>query len=71
MDHPHTAPEEDLGHYLSAMVAHAASDLFLSSGTPAAVKVQGVVRRLQEAPLSAEHQATGLFGDARVADPRV
>ena len=54
MDHPHTAPEEDLGHYLSAMVAHAASDLFLSSGTPAAVKVQGVVRRLQEAPLSAE-----------------
>ena len=54
MDHPHTAPEEDLGHYLSAMVDHAASDLFLSSGTPAAVKVQGVVRRLQEAPLSAE-----------------
>ena len=54
MDHPHTAPEEDLGHYLSAMVAHAASDLFLSSDTPAAVTVQGVVRRLQEAPLSAE-----------------
>ena len=54
MDHPHTVPEEDLGHYLSAMVAHAASDLFLSSGMPAAVKVQGVVRRLQEAPLSAE-----------------
>ncbi len=54
MDHPLPAPEDDLGHYLSAMVAHAASDLFLSSGASAAVKVQGVVRRLQEAPLSAE-----------------
>lgn len=54
MDHPLPAPEDDLGHYLSAMVAHAASDLFLSSGTVAAIKVQGMVRRLQEAPLSAE-----------------
>ncbi|MGS5089845.1 PilT/PilU family type 4a pilus ATPase [Hydrogenophaga sp. A37] len=54
MDHTLPAPEDDLGHYLSAMVAHAASDLFLSSGTAAAIKVQGVVRRLQEAPLTAE-----------------
>lgn len=54
MDHPLPAPEDDLGHYLSAMVAHAASDLFLSSGTAAAIKVQGVARRLQEAALTAE-----------------
>ena len=46
--------EDDLGHYLSAMVAHGGSDLFLSAGTPAGLKVQGVLRRLQEEPLSAE-----------------
>lgn len=46
--------DDDLGHYLSAMVAHGGSDLFLSAGTPAGLKVQGTLRRLQEEPLSAE-----------------
>ena len=48
-------PNDDLGHYLQLMVAHGASDLFLSSGSPAALKTQGVVRRLPEAPLDATH----------------
>mgnify|MGYP006152020657 CR=1 FL=1 len=43
----------NLGHYLSAMVEHGGSDLFLSAGTPAGLKVQGTLRRLQEEPLSA------------------
>jgi len=47
----HPQAREDLGHYLQLMVAHGASDLFLSSGSPPALKVQGVVRRLPEAPL--------------------
>ncbi len=42
---------DDLSHYLQLMVAHGASDLFLSSGSAAALKVQGVVRRLAEPPL--------------------
>ncbi len=49
---PHQ-PDDDLGHYLQLMVAHGASDLFLSSGAAAALKVQGVVRRLPEAALDA------------------
>ena len=49
---PHQ-PDDDLGHYLQRMVAHGASDLFLSSGAAAALKVQGVVRRLPEAALDA------------------
>ncbi len=49
---PHT-PDDDLGHYLQLMVAHGASDLFLSSGAAAALKVQGVVRRLPETALDA------------------
>jgi twitching motility protein PilU len=54
MDHalPHD-PNDDLGHYLQRMVAHGASDLFLSSGSSAALKVQGVVRRLPEGALDA------------------
>ena len=48
------SPEDDLSHYLSAMVTHGASDLFLSAGTPPALKVHGVMRRLQEAPLNPE-----------------
>lgn len=51
---PHT-PNDDLGHYLQLMVAHGASDLFLSSGSAAALKIQGVVRRLPEAALDATH----------------
>jgi twitching motility protein PilU len=55
MNPPLPSPDDDdLGHYLAAMVAHGGSDLFLSAGTPAGVKVQGVLRRLQEEPLSAE-----------------
>jgi twitching motility protein PilU len=43
---------EDLGHYLALMVKRGASDLFLSSGVPASLKIQGVVQRLAEAALS-------------------
>jgi twitching motility protein PilU len=42
----------DLGHYLSLMVRHGASDLFLSSGAPASLKVQGVVQRLGQMALN-------------------
>ncbi|WP_439112350.1 PilT/PilU family type 4a pilus ATPase [Hydrogenophaga sp.] len=51
MDAALPAPDDDLGHYLSLMVAHGASDLFLSSGTAAALKVQGVIKRLSERKL--------------------
>lgn len=44
MDHALPTPEDDRGHYLSAIVAHTAFDLFLCSGTDAAVKIQGVTR---------------------------
>ncbi|OPF62906.1 PilT/PilU family type 4a pilus ATPase [Hydrogenophaga sp. H7] len=54
MDPIFPSPEDDLSHYLSAMVSHGASDLFLSAGTPPALKVHGVMRRLQEAPLNPE-----------------
>lgn len=48
------SPEsDDLGHYLALMVSHGASDLFLSSGAPASLKIQGQLRRLPEAPLGA------------------
>ena len=50
--HLHPA-DADLGHYLSLMVAHGASDLFLSAGSAPALKVQGVVKRLPEAELTA------------------
>ncbi|MDO9030036.1 MAG: PilT/PilU family type 4a pilus ATPase [Hydrogenophaga sp.] len=51
MDSALPSNDDDIGHYLSLMVAHGASDLFLSSGSSAALKVQGVVRRLPEPPL--------------------
>ena len=54
MDPLFPSPEDDLSHYLSAMVTHGASDLFLSAGTPPALKVHGVMRRLQEDPLNPE-----------------
>ena len=50
---PPRHPDDDLGHYLQLMVAHGASDLFLSSGSAPALKVQGVVRRLPEGALDA------------------
>ncbi|MBA4195397.1 MAG: PilT/PilU family type 4a pilus ATPase [Hydrogenophaga sp.] len=42
---------DDLSRYLAVMVQHGASDLFLSSGTPAGIKVQGSLRRLDEPAL--------------------
>ena len=49
------SPERDqLGLYLSQMVAREASDLFLSSGAPAALKIQGQIQRLPDAALSGE-----------------
>ncbi len=45
------AQHDDLSRYLAVMVQHGASDLFLSSGTPAGIKVQGTLRRLDEPAL--------------------
>jgi len=45
------AQNDDLSRYLAVMVQHGASDLFLSSGTPAGIKVQGSLRRLDEPAL--------------------
>lgn len=42
---------DDISRYLAVMVQHGASDLFLSSGTPAGIKVQGTLRRLDEPAL--------------------
>jgi twitching motility protein PilU len=45
----------DFGWYLSRMVAHGASDLFLSSDTPASLKVQGEIQPLNRVPLTGAH----------------
>lgn len=61
--------QEDLGHYLTLMVEHRASDLFLSVGSAAAIKIQGVVRRLSEAPLDApriQRLAYSVMRDAQI-----
>ena len=65
---PH--PNDDLGHYLQLMVAHGASDLFLSSGSAAALKIQGVVRRLPEAALDATHTQRLAYSVMREAQIR-
>jgi twitching motility protein PilU len=44
-------PEDDLSRYLSMMVTEGASDLFISAGSAIAMKIQGVVRRIEEPPL--------------------
>ena len=66
---PHD-PNDDLGHYLQRMVAHGASDLFLSSGSSAALKVQGVVRRLPEGALDAAHTQRLAYSVMREAQIR-
>jgi twitching motility protein PilU len=66
---PHT-PNDDLGHYLQLMVAHGASDLFLSSGSAAALKIQGVVRRLPEGALDATHTQRLAYSVMREAQIR-
>jgi twitching motility protein PilU len=65
---PH--PNDDLGHYLQLMVAHGASDLFLSSGSAAALKIQGVVRRLPEGALDATHTQRLAYSVMREAQIR-
>ncbi len=65
---PH--PNDDLGHYLQLMVAHGASDLFLSSGSAAALKIQGVVRRLPEGALDATHTQRLAYSVIREAQIR-
>ncbi len=65
-----TAPNDDLGHYLQLMVAHGASDLFLSSGSAAALKIQGVVRRLPEGALDATHTQRLAYSVMREAQIR-
>ena len=63
-------PNDDLGHYLQLMVAHGASDLFLSSGSAAALKIQGVVRRLPEGALDATHTQRLAYSVMREAQIR-
>ncbi|WP_374639298.1 PilT/PilU family type 4a pilus ATPase [Hydrogenophaga sp.] len=46
-----SSSNDDLGRYLSMMVAQGASDLFISAGSAIALKIQGVVRRIDEPPL--------------------
>ncbi|WP_310564129.1 PilT/PilU family type 4a pilus ATPase [Hydrogenophaga sp.] len=65
-----TAPNDDLGHYLQLMVTHGASDLFLSSGSAAALKIQGVVRRLTEGALDATHTQRLAYSVMREAQIR-
>ncbi|AOW11617.1 type IV pili twitching motility protein PilT [Hydrogenophaga crassostreae] len=62
---------DDLGRYLSLMVAQGASDLFLSSGAPASLKVQGVVKRLPEAVMrgaQVQQLAYSVMREAQVRD---
>lgn len=46
-----SSTDDDLGRYLSMMVSQGASDLFISAGSAIALKVQGVVRRIDEPAL--------------------
>jgi twitching motility protein PilU len=69
-DRPAAPEPDDLGHYLSLMVAHGASDLFLSSGAPASLKIQGQIKHLSEEPLSAAHiksLAYSVMRDAQIS----
>ena len=70
MNQPLPPPKDDLGRYLSLMVAHGASDLFLSAGTPAAVKVQGILMRLPESELQATHTQQLAYSVMREAQIR-
>ena len=66
-----SAAPDDLGRYLSLMVAQGASDLLLSSGAPASLKVQGVVKRLPEAALrgaQVQQLAYSVMRDAQVRE---
>ncbi len=63
-------PDDDLGHYLQLMVAQRASDLFLSSGSAAALKIQGVVRRLPQGALDAAHTQRLAYSVMREAQIR-
>ncbi len=49
---PASPQADDLGRYLALMVAHGASDLFLSSDVPASLKIEGQIKRLPEPPLT-------------------
>src|SRR6056297_1111272 len=57
--------------FLHAMVKHNASDLFLSAGAPAGIKIEGKTRRLGETPLEA-HQvrelAYSILNDKQIAE---
>jgi twitching motility protein PilU len=62
---------DDLGRYFSLMVEQGASDLFLSTGAPASLKVQGAIKRLPEAAMhSAQVQqlAYSVMREAQVRD---
>jgi twitching motility protein PilU len=66
---PPPPASDDLGHYLSLMVAHGASDLFLSSGAPPSLKIQGQIKHLPEAALGATRTkalAYSVMRDAQV-----
>ncbi|SFB84359.1 twitching motility protein PilU [Polaromonas sp. OV174] len=55
---PASFKPDELGHYLTLMVQRAASDLFLSCGAPASLKIEGRVQPLPEAPLDGERIRT-------------
>src|SRR6056297_2922963 len=61
----------DIETFLHAMVKHNASDLFLSAGAPAGIKIEGKTRRLGETPLEA-HQvrelAYSILNDKQIAE---
>jgi len=67
---PTAADADDLGHYLALMVAHGASDLFLSSDAAPGLKIQGQIKRLPEAPLTATRIKTLAYSVMREAQIR-
>lgn len=67
---PAAADADDLGHYLALMVAHGASDLFLSSDAAPGLKIQGQIKRLPEAPLTATRIKTLAYSVMREAQIR-
>ena len=48
------AAKEELFNWLRFMVDHKASDLFITSGFPPAVKLDGKIQKISNEPLSPE-----------------
>ncbi len=61
----------DFRAYLSTMVENDASDLYLSSGAPASAKINGILTRLEDTPLSPEqvrHIAWATMNEEQIAE---